>query len=362
MGLRRGRARVSVEQQWGRARLRAGVVSLLVGATLLAVKYFAYLQTGSAAILSDALESIANVVAAGFALGGLVFAGRPADRGHPYGHGKIEYLSAAFEGGLISFAAAMIVWYAAYDLLRGPEVGQIDLGVGLTAAAGTVNAALGWYLISTGRRTRSITLVADGEHVLSDFKTSVGVVVGLVLVRLTGHAWFDPVAALLVGLNLAWTGLRLVRYAAGGLLDEEDTGLLTRVVAACEAERRPGIIRIHRLRAIRSGRETHADAHVIVPEYWSVEQAHEVLEAFELRVLATPVIEGEIVFHTDPCHRALCSVCDVADCPVRREAFAGRPPLTVDEATMTDDLFWRAQEEGAPHAEGASPAPRPAGG
>jgi len=331
-------------------RLRAAVLSLAIGAALLGVKYYAYVQTGSAAVLSDALESIANVAAALFAVWVLFFAGRPADRGHPYGHGKIEYFSAAFEGGLITFAAAMIAWYAVRDLSLGPAVDEIDLGLAITLGAGIVNAALGRYLIATGRRVRSLTLVADGQHVLSDFKTSVGVVVGLLLVRLTGRAFFDPLTALAVGLNLGWTGLQLVRHAAAGLLDAEDRELLARVVDACEAERRAGIIRIHRLRAIRSGREAHVDAHVIVPEYWSVDHAHDEIDAFEKRVLRHPGIEGEIVFHTDPCHRALCTACDVPECPVRRESFAGRPPLTVDEATMTDELFWRAQMERAAQA------------
>jgi cation diffusion facilitator family transporter len=325
-----------------RTRLRAGTLSLLVGALLLFVKYVAYLHTGSQAILSDALESITNVVGALFALGGLLFAGRPADRGHPYGHGKIEYFSAVFEGGLISFAAALIVWSAGVELLRGAAVRQVELGLALTIGAGAANLALGWFLVRTGRRVRSITLVADGEHVIADFKTSVGVVIGLALVRLTGFDWFDPVAALVVGLNLAWTGFGLVRHAAGGLLDEEDSALLSQLVQAFDHSAVPGIVRTHRLRAIRSGRFTHVDAHLIVPEFWTVEHAHEVVDAFERRVLASCTIEGEIVFHTDPCRRSLCAMCDVAECPIRVEPFEERPALTLDEATMTDDSFWRS--------------------
>jgi cation diffusion facilitator family transporter len=328
-----------------RVRLRAGILSLVVGTTLLGCKYVAYLATGSAAVLSDALESITNVVAALFALGGLVFAGRPADRGHPYGHGKIEYFTAVFEGGLISFAAFVIVWYAVSDLVRGPAVGAVELGLAITAAAGAVNAALGWYLVRTGRRARSMTLVADGQHVLSDFWTSLGVVIGLVLVRLTGVAWLDPVVALVVAGNLGLTGFRLVRRAAGGLLDEEDSDLLMELVRAFDASRQPGIIRIHRLRAIRSGRLTHVDAHLIVPEYWTVEQAHDATDAFERRVIDSCTIEGEIIFHTDPCRRSLCSICEVSDCPVRQGPFAARPPLTVEEATLTDESFWRQRAD-----------------
>lgn len=323
-----------------RTRLRAGVISLVVGTALLGTKYVAYLLTGSAAVLSDALESIVNVVAAGFAIGSLVFAGRPADREHPYGHGKMEYFSAAFEGGLIAFAAVAIGWYAVEDLLRGPRIGAVEIGVVLTAAAGAANAALGWYLVSTGRRVQSLVLIADGQHVLSDFWTSLGVVVGLVLVRVTGVAWLDPAVALLLAANLARTGFGLVRHAAGGLLDEEDTALLARLVAAFDAERTTGIIRLHRLRAIRAGRFAHVDAHLIVPEFWTVEQAHEASDAFEHRVIEACDIAGEIVFHTDPCRRRLCPACDLRDCPVRRQPFLERPPLTVDEARLTDEAFW----------------------
>ena len=322
-------------------RLRAGLLSLVVAIALLAVKYFAYRLTGSSAILSDALESITNVVAAMFALGGLVFAGRPADRGHPYGHGKIEYFSAVFEGGLIAFAAVLILWQAFQSLRAGHVVREVDLGIALTVAAGVVNAALGWYLVRTGEQVRSITLVADGKHVLSDFWTSLGVFVGLLLVRVTGIAWLDPLAAAAVGVNLAVTGVRLVRQAAGGLLDEEDSALLDRLVRAFDRSLHPGIIRLHRLRAQRAGRFTHVDAHLIVPEYWTVEQAHEATDAFADQVLAACTVEGEIIFHTDPCRRALCTICDVEGCPVRVDPFLGRPPLTLGEATSTDEDFWR---------------------
>ena len=152
-----------------RARLRAVVLSLVVGAVLLAAKYQAYRLTGSTAILSDALESIVNVVAAVFGLGGIVFAGRPADRNHPYGHGKIEFFSAAFEGGLIAFAAVLIVYEVILSLLRGPDLRALDVGVTIVLGAGLVNLLLGWYLIRAGRKYESITLVADGRHVLADF-------------------------------------------------------------------------------------------------------------------------------------------------------------------------------------------------
>ncbi|HWP65790.1 MAG TPA: cation diffusion facilitator family transporter [Candidatus Limnocylindria bacterium] len=322
-------------------RLRAALASLGVGIVLLGGKYVGYVYTGSAAVLSDALESIINVVAAIFLLATVVFAGRPRDRDHPYGHGKIEYFSAVFEGGLISFAALLIAWYAVMDLLRGPAVRQVELGMLITLVCGLGNAALGWYLIRTGRREQSIGLVADGHHVLSDFWTSAGVVVGLLLVRVTGFVWLDPLTAIVVAVNLAVTGGRLVRNAAGGLLDEEDTRLLSELVRAFESRRDPGLIRIHSLRAIRAGRFTHVDAHLIVPEYWTVEQAHRMVDAFEQRVLDSCSVEGEIAFHTDPCARALCRLCEMPDCPVRQAPLETRPPLTIDEARLSDAQFWK---------------------
>jgi cation diffusion facilitator family transporter len=319
-----------------RARLRAVVISLAVSVVLLAAKYQAYRLTGSTAILSDALESIVNVVAAVFALGGIVFAGRPADRNHPYGHGKIEFFSAAFEGGLIAFAAVLIVYEVILSLLRGPDLRALDVGVTIVLGAGLVNLLLGWYLIRTGRRYESLTLIADGRHVLADFYTSAGIVIGLLLVRFTGIAWLDPVVAAVVALNLLWTGFRLVRQAAGGLLDEEDTALLDRLLEVLQPHLSQGVIRVHHLRAIRAGRFHHVDAHLVVPEFWSVERSHELAENLAERLIKEVGVEGEMTLHTDPCHRVYCRMCDLDDCPVRREPFGGRPPLTLEEAVQPD--------------------------
>ena len=319
-----------------RVRTRAGLLSLLVSLVLLAAKYQAYRMTGSTAILSDALESIVNVVAAVFALGGIAFAAQPADRNHPYGHGKIEFFSAAFEGGLIAFAAVLIIYQVLQAFLYGVEIRALDAGLAIVVLAGLANLALGLYLLRVGRAYQSLTLVADGKHVLSDFWTSVGIVVGLLLVRVTGVWWLDPVTAGVVALNLMWTGFRLVRHAAGGLLDEEDPGLLSRLLTALDARLGQGVIRVHHLRAIRAGRFHHVEAHLVVPEFWSVDQAHELSEDLAARVIAELGVEGELVFHTDPCHRIYCAMCDLDDCGVRREPFRDRPPLSLEEAVRPD--------------------------
>ncbi|HZP38856.1 MAG TPA: cation diffusion facilitator family transporter [Methylomirabilota bacterium] len=319
-----------------RMRRRAITVSLLVSLALLVAKFQAYRLTGSTAILSDALESIVNVVAAVFAIGALVFAGRPADRNHPYGHGKMEFLSAAFEGGLIAFAAVLIVYEVAQSLLYGASLRDLDLGLAVVLGAGLVNLALGAYLVRAGRRHDSLTLVADGRHVMADFYTSAGIVVGLLLVRVTGLDWLDPLVAAVVALNLLWTGLGLVRQAAAGLLDEEDPELLNRLLDVLQPRLGQGVIRVHHLRAIRAGRFHHVDAHLVVPEFWSVERSHELAEELAEQVVKDLGIEGEMTLHTDPCHRIYCRMCDLEDCPIRRDLFLHRPPLTLDEAVQPD--------------------------
>ena len=311
-------------------------LSLGIAIALLAVKFWAWALTGSQAIFSDALESIVNVLAAAFALGVLAWAGRPADRDHPYGHGKIEFFSAAFEGGLIFFAALVILWQAGVAFTAGATPQRLDVGLWLTAFAGLANGGLGWFLIGYGRRHRSAALEADGHHVLSDFWTSVGVLAGLLAVQLTGWWWCDPLVAALMGLLLLATGWRLVRRATGGLLDEEDPAFLSRLVQVLGPHVRDGIIRVHHLRAIRAGRFHHISAHLVVPEFWTVQRAHDAAESLANTVLHELQGEGGIDFHTDPCERAYCAKCDLEACSVRAQPFTGLQPLTVDEAVAPD--------------------------
>jgi cation diffusion facilitator family transporter len=320
-----------------RTRLWAGLLSLAVALLLLAAKFEAYRRTGSAAVLSDALESIVNVLAAGFAIGSIVFAGRPADRNHPYGHGKIEFFSAAFEGGLIVFAALLIAYEALQAYLGPPELRALDFGLAITFATGVVNALLGLFLVRIGRSHASLALVADGKHVLSDAWTSAGILVGLFLVRATGLAWLDPLVAGLVSVQLLWTGFQLVREAARGLLDEEDPELLARLVAVLASHIGGGVVHLHHLRARRAGRFHHVDAHLVVPEFWSVEHAHEVSDELAASVIRSLGVEGELVFHTDPCRRAYCAACDLAECSVRVDPFRARPPFTLEEAVRPDE-------------------------
>ena len=164
---------MSPEEKSQRQRIRVSVLSITAGTLILVLKYFAFHISHSAALKSDAIESVVNVVAAVFALGAVIFAGKPADREHPYGHGKIEHFSAAFEGGMISLAAVLICYEAIHTLIVGVQLQDLDKGMAYNLAAGIGNGLLGFWLIHQGRRQRSVTLVADGHHVLSDFYTTV---------------------------------------------------------------------------------------------------------------------------------------------------------------------------------------------
>lgn len=320
------------------SRKKAAVISVLVSVFVFAIKVVAYYATHSTAVLSDALESTVNVVASVVALIVIRVVSQPADEDHPYGHGKLEYFSAAFEGGLIFFAALMILRESIDALLSGQAARQLEFGLIIMVAAALINFLLGYYLKKIGDREKSEALRASSAHVISDVWTTVGVLAGLGLVLLTGWQWLDPVIAIVVALNLAYEGYKIVRKAGGSLIDEVDTEVLQELASALEKNRRPGIIDVHKLRIIRSGRFHHVDAHLVVPEYWDVSHTHAYCEEFEKSVVKDYPFDGEIAFHLDPCKRAYCKHCEMVECPIRRHAFEKQDPFTVVSLTGEPNL------------------------
>jgi cation diffusion facilitator family transporter len=320
-------------QSADKIRNQAAWLSAIVSVLVFGLKIIAYRYTNSAAILSDALESIVNVVAAGVALFVVRFATQPADNDHPYGHGKAEYFSSAFEGGMISFAGLMIVGESARALFYHTAPQALELGMLIVAGATVLNLVLGLYLRHVGTKHQSDALRASGAHVLSDVYTTVGVIFGLLLVYLTDLPWIDPVVAILVGLNLMYSGYKIVRESIGGLLDQQDLSTIEELAQALEKNRRPGIIDIHHLRTIRSGRFHHVDAHLVVPEYWDVAHVHDVELEFEKAVVKDYAFDGELAFHVDPCKKSYCSICDVANCPIRQQEFQALRPFTLKSLT-----------------------------
>jgi cation diffusion facilitator family transporter len=288
------------------------MISLTVGITLLIVKYTAYFITQSAAVFSDATESIANVLASGVALYSLVVAHRPADAEHPYGHGKVEFISAWFEASMIMGAAVFII-IKTIDALSHGEIARQEsamAGIILMSAAMVVNGVVGLYLIRTGRRQGSMTLVADGKHLLTDVWTSIGVLIALGLVKWTGWALFDPIAAFLVAGYIAWSSAKMLRHAAAGIMDKqdiEDERVITQILDShCGAAgREPRICNYHKLRHRHSGRYHWVDFHIRLPETVTVRRAHEVASSIEEEIEAA-VGEGNATAHVEPCDRSVC--------------------------------------------------------
>jgi cation diffusion facilitator family transporter len=277
-------------------------LSLGVSFVMLAGKLTATYLTGSTAILSDAAESIIHLFATGFVGFSLWYAATPPDSDHPYGHGKIAYFASAVEGTLILLAAVGIGWMAVRDLVTGPDLRQLDLGLYLIGTLTVINLALGWYLIRTGRRTNSLVLVSNGQHVMTDMWTSLGVIVGVGLVWLTGVRWLDPVVGLLVAGNILWTATSLLRRSVYGLMDEADPeatqALLDELAAAKEED---VIAEFHQVRHRRSGDEVWIEYHLMFPGDMSIEEAHARSHEVEDRVdNLFPDDEVHVTAHLEP--------------------------------------------------------------
>ena len=316
---------------------RASLFTFFVAGLLFFVKFQAFRMTGSQAIFSEAMESIVNVLAAGIAFYVLYYASKPADKDHPYGHGKVEYLSAALEGGLIAFAAFLIVVEAVQALYENRSLHSLNIGLGLLAATAVVNVALGFYLKYLGQKKQSHALEASGKHLMADFWTTAGVLAGLALVLATGLNWLDAVIAFLVSIHLIKEGYQLVRKSIGGLLDEEQESVIEQIQELINGHKQEGIIQVHHLRVMRSGRYHHIDAHVVVPEFWTVEEAHDNTNKYERLIFKNYQFSGEIHFHIDPCRRLYCRFCDLKNCPVRAEAFEDFREISVQELTSKDE-------------------------
>jgi cation diffusion facilitator family transporter len=284
-----------------------------VGIVLMAIKFVAYAMTGSAAIFSDALEGIVNVLASCFALYAVSLAARPADAEHPYGHGKIEFMSAGFEGGMILIASLVMAARVGQEIIQGPHVENVGSGLILIAVAMFVNGGVGWYVLQMGRKRGAITLEADGKHLLSDAVTSAGVLVALGLVKLTGWKWADPIAALLVTLYIGFIAAGLLRKAVAGLMDQQDlddekrlTDLLDSHVGPNKKE--PHICSYHKLRHRHSGRYHWVDFHMMVPAWWDISRAHSVASTIEYEI-EKMLGEGNATAHIEPCTTVDCPNC-----------------------------------------------------
>lgn len=300
-------------------RMTAISASFFLGFVLMCAKFYAYKLTNSSAVLSDALESIINVVASAFALFSIWISAKPPDKEHPYGHGKIENFSAGFEGALIIIAAVGIFVTGFSHIIVQHTILHIQEGWFILIGASVVNLILGISLVKIGKKTGSFALIADGKHIMTDVYTSAGVVIGLLLVYLTGWFWLDGAVACMVGVNILVTGGALVRQSFSELMDTSDPDLLNQISSLLAAHRKRYWIDIHKLRAWRAGSFIHIDFHLVLPRDFSLEKAD--LEATELEEIIVAYFKGNasVLIHMDPCDQPECRVCSRYRCDLRAD-------------------------------------------
>lgn len=282
-----------------RSQLFAIRLSLAVGLLMLGGKWLAYLLTNSAAILSDAAESVVHVAAVGFAFYSLWLSYQPADASHPYGHGKITYFSAGIEGFLIIVAAAFIIIDAAGKLLGPIVVHNLGQGTLIIAGASVLNLGLGLYLVQRGKKYHSIILVANGKHVLTDSWTSFGVVAGLAVTLWTGWLPFDPLIAIAVALNIVWSGVKLIRESVAGLMDERDPALDELITTILNRETSNRGLRYHELRFRRSGNALWVEFHLLFPSHTLLTEAHRTATDVEQVLRQGLAMPSEIITHLE---------------------------------------------------------------
>jgi cation diffusion facilitator family transporter len=304
-----------------KSKIRIMQLMLFFSVLLLVIKFYAWWITRSNAILTDALESIVNVVAGSFALFSIWYASRPRDEHHPYGHGKIEFVSAGFEGALVLIAGGGIIFQAIRGFLFPHPISQIDLGATLTAVSGLCNFAMGYFLIKYGRSQSSALMQANGKHLISDTVSSIGLVAGLLLIHFTKLDWIDNALAIAFGLYIFYTGFKIVRESLANLLDEQDQEKVNELIKLLNENREPNWIDMHNLRILKYGSGLHVDAHITLPWYYSLEEAHDQVTAVEKLVASGMGTEIEFFIHADPCLPSSCSVCAILECKERKFAF-----------------------------------------
>jgi len=302
-------------------------------------KFTAYFITDSNFILTDAAESIVNVVASAFAFFSIYLAAQPKDANHPYGHGKVEFFSVFVEGILILIAGVTIVLKSIHGLFDPHPIHQILLGASIIGVTGMINGLLGWYLIHQGKILNSMTLDADGRHLITDMVTSAGLVVGLTLIYFTKIALLDNILSILVGLYIVFTGYKLTRKSVGGLMDEADFDVVEDLLKVLNDNRDEAWIDIHNLRAQKYGNELHIDCHLTLPNYFDLNRVHQEVKELDELINKEGSVKTEFFIHTDPCMPQCCHYCNMPNCPIRSEPKSKDIEWTMENVTRNKKHF-----------------------
>lgn len=298
-----------------RAELRAATGSLILGIVFLGIKFLAYFLTRSTTVFSEAIESIVNVFAASLTVYAIILAHAPADRRHPYGHGKAEFITAAFEGGMLLAAGFVMVFRSIELLIHGETVQKLDAGLALVLFLALFSGLLGFTLIRRGKSGGSLSIEAVGQQFMSDAVTTVMVLVTLMAVKLTGWTWLDPIGGLLMAGYVSYVAASLMRRSFAGLMDEQDIADDTMIRRLLDAHiHKPGqsqmgsICSYHKLRHRHSGRYHWVDFHLVVPGNWSIDQGHRVASRIEYEI-EQALGDGNATAHVEPCHGITCPIC-----------------------------------------------------
>lgn len=305
----------------------------ILSVVLLLIKVAAYFITHSVAILTDALEGIVNVVAGFVGLYSLYIAAKPRDADHPYGHGKVEFLSAALEGSMIFMAGSLIIYKSILNLISPATLHQLDMGILLIAIAGAANYILGTICVRTGTKNNSLALVASGKHLQSDTYSTLGILTGLGILYFTNIYWLDSAVAIVFSLLILYTGYKIIRTSIAGIMDEADTALLNKTVQMLNEHRRENWIDLHNLRIIKYGSLLHVDCHLTVPWYLNVHEAHREIDALASLVKKEYGNSLELFVHSDGCLEFSCKICSKMECPVRKNPFEKKIEWTMQNVS-----------------------------
>lgn len=288
---------------------------------LFLIKIIAWYLTHSVSILTDALESTVNVITGFIGLYSVTLAAKPRDMNHPYGHGKVEFISAAIEGSLIFIAGLVIIYESVGQLLEPKPLDKLDYGIILTGITGVVNFVAGTYAVAQGKKYKSATIEAAGRHVRVDAYSTFAILIGLTLLMLTGWQWLDSVVAIIFAVIILITGYKVTRKSLAGIMDEADEELLKQVISYLQKNREPQWIDMHNMRVIQYGDVMHVDAHMTLPWYYRVADAEQEIQKLETMVSEHFGNKIELFIHIDGCDVFSCSLCALNDCPVRKEKF-----------------------------------------
>ena len=317
-------------QQNFRIQLWITVLSVVLFLT----KIIAYQFTHSLAILTDALESIVNVMAGFIGLYSLHIAAKPRDLDHPYGHGKAEFVSAAIEGGLIIAAGIIIIYETVINFVEESPLQKLDTGLVLIGITAVINFIAGTVCLKIGKKNSSLALQASGKHLQVDTYSTLGIIAGLVIILITKQFWLDKLIALGMSVLVIYNGYKIIRTSLAGIMDEADMKLLKQLVIILNENKRANWIDLHNLRVIKYGPLLHIDCHLTVPWYLNIHEAHLEIDALSALIKKQFGDSLELFVHTDGCLPFSCTICTKSDCTVRQEPLKRRLEWTLQNIIL----------------------------